>query len=93
MQEMTLLKKIPLVLLCLVGLSITSCEKLDEQIPGRTMETIPAAFGQIVGVTADPSLPYGAMLWFEQPDKTIVVVRVNTSRGTIYETTHSYPRK
>lgn len=74
-----------------MGFANAGCEKLQEpSVP--VMEGIPAAFGELVDVTADPDHPYTATLWFEQPDKTIVAVRVNVAGGQIAAKTIKFTR-
>ncbi len=82
------------VLVCVVTLflGVVSCEKLPElrgkgiprQLktePLKSLDAIPAEFGNVVGVTSDSSRPAWAQLWLEKPDKTIVVVWVNYVDG------------
>ena len=74
-----------LVLLGLVFFSLTvmSCEKLpqaDEPGAGLTpLDEIPLEYGELVAVHPHP-LPYVSQLWFQKPDKTLVVIDVNVSR-------------
>ena len=93
MQQKTMKHKMLPVLFSLMGFALTGCEKLNEPNEQAGIEAIPATFGSLVGVTADSGRPYRSLLWFEQPDKTIVAVSVNTARGTIYKRTVIYPRK
>lgn len=66
------------VTLCLAS---SACRKLpagpQQELkiePIRSTTAIPADYGNLVAVTS--SSPTGALLWFEKPDKTIVIVGV-----------------
>lgn len=92
MQNRIKHQTITCVLLASIGLASAGCEKLDQPENFPAMEAIPATFGELVNVTQDPHWPYAAVLWFEQPDKTIVAVRVNISRGEIATKTVKFTR-
>jgi len=92
---------ISFVALCM-GTGLTSCERLKpENKAGRQLKierfesipalAIPAEFGNLMGVSSDRS--DWAQLWFEKPDKTIVVVWVNSTEGAIRDTFVLVPRK
>ncbi|MGQ0836070.1 MAG: hypothetical protein ACT4O5_14350 [Gammaproteobacteria bacterium] len=83
MQNKIMHKSLSYVLLASMGFASAGCEKLDkpQTLPG--VEAIPAEFGDLANVTPDPDNRYGAVLWFEQPDKTIVAVRVNIATEQI----------
>jgi hypothetical protein len=71
-------KKTALAVLILLSLATAGCQKV-----GSTTQTIPvpAALGDFVAVTpGDGQLQ--AVLWFKQPDQTIVAVRVHLGPGT-----------
>ena len=74
-----------LVLLGLVffSLAVMSCEKLRQSdVPGTgttPLDEIPLEYGELVAVQPHPS-PYVSQLWFQKPDKTLVVIDVNLER-------------
>jgi len=95
MRKETLLLVCVVLLLALAG--TTSCQRI-EKAPGApvkegvgplTVETgiaedmIPAGYGRLVGVTADPVNQWQAVLWFEQPDQNITAVWVNTGKRRV----------
>ena len=72
------------------GLTIAACEKIEPMVLSgepidfvSTMDDIPLRYGRLVSTTSGG--PFRTVLWFEQPDQTIVGVLVNWSRGTISE--------
>ena len=76
-------KKTGLALLVLSSVATVGCQKV-----GSTTQTlpVPAALGDFVAVTpGDGQLQ--AVLWFKQPDQTIVAVRVHLGPGI-----NKYPR-
>ncbi len=91
-----------MVALCM---GLTSCQKLgpDEealrtvrQLKVETLnavDAIPAEFGNLVAVTPDKDRPNQAELWFQKPDKTIVVVRVDFIYGGLAKTYVLIPRR
>ncbi len=92
-------------IIALVGataLAWVACQRLPERtlvqgdLPFVTLEatdSIPLEYGELVAVTPSPSHQYHAVLWFEQPDKTIVGVRVNVSRGVVWPSALTIPRR
>lgn len=87
-----------LMSILMLGLLITSCEKIETTtIPGDTvdfsakMDGIPLDYGRLVSVTS--AAPFIQTLWFEQADQTIVGVRVNVSRSTISKEVIQIERK
>lgn len=93
-------------LFCLVTLCmwVISCERLPEgpKTPlalllkmetFKSFDHIPAEFGNLVGVTSNSSSPGWAQLWFEKPDKTIIVVEVNFNKGALGEGFMTIPRR
>ena len=77
-----------LVLLGLVFFSLTvmSCEKLSQaDEPGAELtplDEIPLEYGELVAVHPHPK-PYVSQLWFQKPDKTLVVINVNVAKKSI----------
>jgi hypothetical protein len=89
-------------LLTIIGIALAfmliSCEKLEEPSLGTgglidytsVAEEIPLEHGRFVSATTiSPEL---VMLWFEQPDQTVIGVPVNILRGTYSETVLKIPR-
>lgn len=82
-----------------LALMVIGCEKIDEPVlwEGEAInfrpvaEGIPLEHGRFVAATANNR--FEVTLWFEQPDKTVVGVRVHTSRGTVSEAAIIIPRK
>ncbi len=74
-----------------LALMVISCERLEEPVPGASAEEIPLAHGRFISATATDR--HVVTLWFEQEDKTLVGVRVNTAQGTIGEAQISIPRR
>jgi len=91
--------------LCLLALSLLalSCSKLQpvsaiqqgqlKLDPIKFADAIPDDYGQPIGVTQNAENPAWVTLWFQQPDKTITAVFVNTNQGRIYEKMLTIPRK
>ena len=72
-----------LVVMCLAG---TACQKLprwDREGGGsgadatKFADTIPLEYGNLIAVTPNSLSPRWVTLWFEKPDKTIVIVGVD----------------
>ena len=80
------------LLLASLGFAVAGCERLDGPAMPAMLPAIPATFGDLKGVTPDQNQPFQSVLWFEQPDKTIVAVRVNIARGTILDKSVKFPR-
>lgn len=70
--------------LILIGLAVAGCQKIGSS--SQTQPGIPAALGEFVGVTPGDGARQ-AVLWFKQPDQTIVSVRIQVPSGTT-----KYPR-
>jgi hypothetical protein len=90
MQNKITHKSLMYALLASLGFALAGCEKLDQQANVPVIEAIPAEFGELVNVTPDQR--YTAVLWFVQPDKTIVAVRVNLAREQISAKTVKFNR-
>ena len=77
-----------IVLLCgvILCLGLLSCRRISADAqrpplkiePVQAVDAIPAEYGNLVGVTQRD--PNSALLWFEKPDKTIVILAL-TVRG------------
>jgi hypothetical protein len=74
-----------------IGLAVAGCERLGAPTNVPQTITIPASFGDLVATTSTDQ-PYEAVLWFKQPDQTIVAVRVDLATGTTYVFRTKYPR-
>ena len=64
--------------LILIGLAAAGCQKVPQGL--NTQPEIPAAFGDFVTATTDEG-ERTAVLWFRQPDQTIIAVRVHVPQG------------
>ncbi len=95
-------KKTMVVMLLVLALSLgaIACQKLNtgrsasfptKALPPKVVEPIPLEYGELVAVTANPEDSQWIVLWFQKPDKTIVVVDVNTRRG-IVQARATFPR-
>jgi len=79
--------RLRLLCLAIACLSLASCRKLSSSLgeplriePIKSTTSISREYGNLVSVTS--TTPNLALLWFERPDKTIVVVGVNMGGGT-----------
>ncbi len=93
-------RKIVFVCLVLSCIFLLSCQKLQQAPPStlkiekmKSLDAIPAEFGKLVGVTISPVAPDLAQLWFEKPDKTIMVVKVEWMHGYISDQVLVIPRR
>jgi hypothetical protein len=88
-----------MLVLCL---GITSCKKLEQgpietaqgqlkSEPAPFADAIPAGYGRLVGVS--PVSEGWDALWFEKPDRTLVVVGINWSQGEMLDQVVVIPRR
>jgi hypothetical protein len=91
-----------IVLLCTVALCLgsVSCGRWRHSGGGplktealKMLDAIPMEYGSLVAVTNDGSFRQCAQLWFEKPDKTVVLVVVDWSRGSMWERAMTIPRR
>jgi hypothetical protein len=91
-----------LACILVICLGVLSCQKLQPPIPQssqlrietlKAMDSLPAEYGNLVAVTIDNSTPGWAQLWFEKPDKTIVIAAVRWEKGVLREKVVFIPRK
>ena len=97
-----MLKKL-LALLYVPALSLgtIACQEIEER-PAfeatltfekvKFTDAIPLDYGELLAVTPTRA-PHQAALWFERPDKTITVVRVNISVGGVAGDALIIPRR
>jgi hypothetical protein len=91
------------VTLCM---GLTSCQKLGPDMEAlqaaqellkketpKSLDAIPVEYGNLVGVTTNSQNPEWSQVWFEKPDKTLVVVMVNTLTGYIWKEALLIPRR
>jgi hypothetical protein len=90
MHNQTMLRALRCALIVSIGLATSGCQKL-QGVPGPQQTGIPAALGELVGVTPDVR-PFQSVLWFKQADQTIVAVRVNFSNGNVGAQVVKFPR-
>ena len=95
-------QKIVFVCLIMTCLITFSCQKIEQASPPtatlkfeefKSLDAIPLEFGKLVGVTMNPAYTDWAQLWFEKPDKTVMVVRVQWRTGYINKDVLIIPRK
>ncbi len=91
-----------LIITCalLLCIGVVSCQKTGTTIPPerqlgfesfKAQNSIPLEYGNLVGVSIDA--PANARMFFEKPDKTIVVVTVNVEKGWLPDHVLVIPRK
>ena len=74
-----------------IGLAVAGCERRGAVTNVPETSTIPASFGDLVAVTpTDRRLE--SVLWFRQPDQTIVAVVVDLRDGKKYVVKTKFPR-
>jgi hypothetical protein len=103
-----MLRNRPLVIVMLVlGLTCLACHRMepalpelpyaaDEELvltPGGFSDAIPADYGRLVNVSLYPTRPRVAYLWFEAPDGTITMVRVDVHGRKVVEGALTIPRR
>jgi len=79
------------VVLLAIGLAVAGCEKLGAPANVPETTTIPASFGDLVAVTPTDKR-FESVLWFKQPDQTIVAVGVDLRDGKTYVFKTKFPR-
>lgn len=84
-----------------VCMGLISCEKLHDEgairtarqltvEPLKSLDAIPAEYGNLVGITVNSNW---AQLWFEKPDKEIILVSLNLTEGYLANQVLLIPRK
>jgi hypothetical protein len=90
-----------LAVLLALALGVTACERVKNQpdltvtvppVPIPSTDGIPLEYGELVGVTPGESTGW-ARLFFQRPDKSIVVVVVNGDLGIIAPKVLDIPRR
>ena len=98
----TRLSVVIMIMIVICGLALVGCQKLPEQPKAEasfvieqaaTLDSIPRDYGDLISVTPSVSNPHWSYLWFQRPDQSIVVVRVNPSVGTMYDQIMTIPRR
>ena len=82
-----------------LSMGMSACEKIEQPGGERTLlyedmialDSIPLAYGKLVAITSNRA--HLAELWFEKPDKTVVLVRVNYAQGFMSGRVLTIPRK
>ncbi|HEY7727430.1 MAG TPA: hypothetical protein VID50_03175 [Candidatus Eisenbacteria bacterium] len=101
------MRRVAFLLSCLaLAFSLSACQRLEVARPlegrGRGdlpkerlpyLDAVPAAFGDLVGVTVNSAYPVWAQAWFERPDKSIAIVWVNTETGSMMPEAVVIPRR
>ena len=96
------IQKIVFVCLILTCIISFSCKKIEQAPPPtatlkiekmKSPDAIPSEFGKLIGVTMTSAYPDWAQLWFEKPDRTIVVVKVQWGTGYINNDVLIIPRR
>jgi hypothetical protein len=82
-----------LAFLVVVCVAATGCEKLPSSEGGggegqidasKLTDSIPLEYGNLIAATTNSFDPRWVTLWFEKPDKTIVLVGVLQSNGRVW---------
>ena len=90
-----------LITLSLVMLTVGSCERTSQQVPGvgdlrhvdlSDVKYIPENYGELVGVTTQAAFKGWAQLWFEDEGETIRMVRIQFLDGRVQEAVLVIPR-
>ena len=84
----------------------TACQKLDDVRPlaspkrgalpmeqAKFLDAVPAEYGDLVAVTSNAEYPTWSQAWFERPDKSIVIVTINSGTGRILDRIIVVPRR
>jgi len=74
-----------------IGLAVAGCERVGAPTNVPETTVIPASFGDLVAVTPTDRR-FESVLWFKQPDQTVVAVRVDLRSGTRYVYETKFPR-
>ena len=91
-----------LVTLVVVCLAVTGCQKLPawdragtggQVDPSKFADTIPLEYGNLIAVTNNSVDSPWVSLWFEKPDKSIVVVSVDRHTGRVWTEVRVIGRK
>ena len=94
-------KAITIAICIALSFVVLSCQKISDQTSGGQIKTdtlpsfgtIPLDYGNLVAVTTAGTVPRFAQLWFEKPDKSIVVVKVDYDKNVLNNTVLMIPRK
>jgi hypothetical protein len=81
-----------LAFLVVACLAATACEKLPSGGAGgegqvdasKLADAIPLEYGNLIAATTNTYDPRWVTLWFEKPDKTIILVGVQQSNGRVW---------
>ena len=82
---------------CLFSL-LTSCQRLPNQRGLLSLEAvpypdaIPTDYGDLIGVAGSDDRGW-TQVWFQKPDRSIVVVLVNPAQGKIADRMITIPRR
>jgi hypothetical protein len=100
------MKRVALLVSCLaLVFAANACQRLEEiqPLPGQRGElpkeslpfkdAIPLEYGDLVSVTSVAANPSWAQAWFVRPDKSIVIVWVNTRSGNMLGDVVVIPRR
>lgn len=87
-------------------LTMTACQRLEDarplearvrgQLPTQHLpfrDAIPAEYGDLIGVTSNAEHPAWTQAWFIKPDKSIVIVWINSRTGYMLKDVVVIPRR
>jgi hypothetical protein len=78
-------------LLIATVLTVAGCEKMGGSNLPETAVPIPASFGELVAVTPTDKRSQ-SVLWFKQPDQTIIAVGLDLRDGRWFVFKTKFPR-
>ena len=101
------MKRVALLSSCLVlAFVLSACQRLDtvrpleargrgelrkEKLPFK--DALPSDLGDLVNVTSIGNHPTWAQAWFVRPDKSIVIVWINSESGDLLDDAVVIPRR
>jgi hypothetical protein len=100
------MKRVALLLSCLaLAFVLFACQRLEDvqplpgqrgELPKETLpfkDALPLDYGDLVNVTSVAGSPSWAQAWFVRPDRSIVIVWVNTRSGNMLGDVVVIPRR
>ena len=75
-----------------IGLAVAGCERVGAPTNVPETTVIPASFGDLVAVTPTDRR-FESVLWFKQPDQTIIAVGLDLRDGRWFVFKTKFPRR
>jgi hypothetical protein len=89
-----------------IWLSLCSCQRIPDDRPFTTSgpgvlpieaaqfpDAVPIEYGDLIGVTSRADYPAWTQAWFMKPDRSIVVLWINSQSGQIFDRALLIPRR